>query len=69
MLKKRPQFWGGLAVGLLGLSVGISNLVRAFGDGPQTLSLIVGVVCTILATAWLVRIFLTKRTVSTTEKE
>jgi hypothetical protein len=57
------KLWGSVAVGLLGLFVGISNLFMAFGNGLHTRSLIIGLVCTILASAWLVWTFLTRRTV------
>lgn len=56
------KFWGSLVVGLLGLFVGISYLVMAFGEGPQTRNLIIGVVCTALGAAWLIRTFLTAKT-------
>jgi len=63
------KFWGRLVVGLVGLFVGISYLVMAFKDGPHTRSLIIGLVCAILASAWLVRTFLSNRTVSSPDKE
>lgn len=56
------KFWGSLAVGLLGLCVGISYLVMAFGESSQTRNLIIGVVCAVLGSAWLIRTFLTAKT-------
>ena len=51
------HLWTNLAVGVLGLFVGIDNLLRWNSDDSLTQGLVVGALCTILATAWLVYIF------------
>ncbi|MFC1484007.1 hypothetical protein ACFL5M_02320 [Candidatus Neomarinimicrobiota bacterium] len=55
------QFWTGAAVGILGLFVGISNLLRGIGAEANTRDLIIGIVCTILALGWLVVVLIGKR--------
>ena len=52
------HFWTNLAVGVLGLFVGISNLLRWMNDGSLTQELVIGLLCTTLATAWLVYVFI-----------
>ena len=51
------HFLTNLAVGLLGLFVGISNLLRWMNDGSLTHELVIGTLCTILALIWLVYVF------------
>jgi len=54
---KVNQFWTNLAVGVLGLFVGIDNLLRWNSDNSFTQGFVIGTLCTILATVWLVYIF------------
>jgi len=51
------HFWTNLAVGVLGLFVGIDNLLRWMSSDSLTQGLIIGTLCTILATAWIVYVF------------
>ena len=51
------HFLTNLAVGVLGLFVGINNLLRWISDNSLTQELVIGSICTILATAWLVYVF------------
>ena len=50
------KLWVGLAVGVLGLAVGISDLVRGFGVVSGARDIVVGVVCVVLAAGWLVHV-------------
>ena len=54
MLESRSKFWVGVAVGVLGLAVGASNLMRGLGDDVNSRHTIVGLVCVVLAAGWLV---------------
>ncbi|MFC1730728.1 hypothetical protein ACFL6I_10385 [candidate division KSB1 bacterium] len=54
------QFWTNLAVAILGLFVGIDNLFRWFDDNSFTRGLIIGSICTLLATVWLIFVLITK---------
>jgi len=51
------HFLTNLAVGVLGLFVGINNLLRWMSDNSLTQELVIGSICTILATTWLVYVF------------
>ena len=55
------QFWTNLAVAILGLFVGIDNLFRWIDDNSFTRGLIIGAVCTLLATVWLIYVLITKK--------
>jgi len=54
-------FWVNLAVGILGLVVGISYLLKMLGDVSSFRDLVFGAVCIILATGWLVYVFFAKK--------
>ena len=51
------HFLTNFAVGVLGLFVGINNLLRWMSDNSLTQELVIGSICTILATTWLVYVF------------
>ena len=57
MAKQIKHFWTNLAVGILGLFVGIDNLLRWFSNDSFTKELVIGALCTILATIWIVYMF------------
>lgn len=61
MTRPNQQIWTNIAVGVLGLFVGISNLLRGSGESANTQDFIIGIVCTILATGWLVAVLLSKK--------
>lgn len=46
MAKQRKLFLTNLAVGILGIFVGIENLFRWFYDGYYIRNLIIGLICT-----------------------
>ena len=50
-------FWTNLAVGLLGLIVGIDYLMRWTSDDFLTREFIIGSLCTVLAILWLIFVF------------
>ena len=54
MPEPRRKFWIGVAVGILGLAVGASNLMRGFGDGGDLQNTILGAVCIVFAAGWMV---------------
>jgi len=54
------QFWTNLAVGVLGLLVGIDNLLRWTDDASATRSLVIGALCTLLSAAWLTFVLLAR---------
>ena len=54
------HFWTNLAVGVLGLFVGINNLLRWMSDSSLIQELVIGLLCTVLATVWLVYVFFKK---------
>ncbi len=58
MLKPGSRFWVGIVVCLLGLAVGVSNLMRGIGDGVNARNVAVGAVCIVLATGWLLFLLL-----------
>ena len=51
------MFWTNLAVGILGLIVGIDYLIRWTGDDFLSREFIIGSICTILAISWLIYVF------------
>jgi len=56
-------FWTNLAVGILGIFVGIDNLLRWFNDESHTHNLIIGLICTICATGWLIYVIFIKKNI------
>ena len=54
------QFATNLAVAIIGLFVGIDNLFRWIDDNSFTRGLIVGGICTLLATVWLIYVIITR---------
>lgn len=53
MPDRRRNFWIGVAVGILGVAVGVSNLSRGLGVGVDSRHTIVGAACVVLALGWL----------------
>ena len=51
------QLWTNFAVGILGLFVGLDNLLRWIDDNSFTRRLITGVICLVLATIWIIYVF------------
>lgn len=51
------QLWTNFAVGILGLLVGLDNLLRWIDDNSFTRGLITGVICLGLATVWIIYVF------------
>lgn len=62
MTKQIKHFWTNLAVGILGLFVGIDNLLTWFSNDSFTKELIIGALCTILAAIWIVYTFVKRNT-------
>jgi tellurite resistance protein TehA-like permease len=54
------KFWTKIAVVILGLFVGIYNLILWIDDNSLSRELIIGAICTLLATIWLLRVLITK---------
>lgn len=52
------NFWTNVAVGVLALYVGIDNLLRWMSDASFIRGVVIGTLCTILATAWLLFVFI-----------
>jgi len=48
------QLWTNFAVGILDLFVGLDNLLRWIDDNSFTRGLIIGIICLVLATAWII---------------
>lgn len=61
MAQQSKIFWTNLAVGLLGIMVGIDNLLNWVYDGSNARNLIIGLICTICAIGWLISIFINKK--------
>lgn len=61
IMSKYPRFWINFAVGILGLAAGASNLYESFAGDEETKTFVIGVVCMILASAWLVYSFFTNK--------
>ena len=57
MSDHRRKFWIGVAVGLLGVTVGVSNLLRGLGVGVASRHSIIGAVCVVLALGWLAYLY------------
>ena len=64
MAKAINPIWTNLAVVIIGLFVGIDNLVRWISDHSDTRGLILGVICTLLAIIWLVFVLSGKKSKS-----
>lgn len=58
MLKPGIRLWVGFVVSVLGLAVGASNLVRGFDGGIDARNIVVGAICIVLATGWLLFLLL-----------
>ena len=54
------KFWTNIAVAILGLFVGIYNLILWIDDNSLTRELIIGAICTLLETIWLLRVLVTR---------
>ena len=61
MAQQNKLFWTNLAVGILGVFVGIDNLLRWFDSASHTSNLIIGLICTICAVGWLVYVLFIKK--------
>jgi len=62
MLLERKIFWTNLAVGLLGLFVGIDNLLRWYVNFSDTKSFVIGTICSFSAVIWLIITLFLKKT-------
>ena len=62
MARQIKHFWTNIAVGILGLFVGIDNLLRWINDNSYTQGLDIGALCTILAAIWIVYFFAKRNT-------
>ena len=60
MTRQIKTIWTNLAVGILGLFVGIDNLLRWVSNDSFTQGLVIGTLCTVLATSWLVYVLIKK---------
>lgn len=56
------QFWSNFAVGILGLFVGLDNLLRWIDNNSFTRGLIIGIICITLATIWLIYVLVKMKT-------
>jgi hypothetical protein len=61
MAQRNKLIWTNLAVGILGIFVGLDNLLRWFDDGSHTRNLIIGLICMICATGWIIYILFVKK--------
>ena len=61
MIQQKKLFITNLAVGMLGLVVGASNLLRWVENRLNTYSLILGIICTVCAIGWLIYMFWSKK--------
>jgi len=66
MAKVIDQFWTNITVAVIGLFVGINNLLRWIKDQSDTRGLVLGVICTLLAVIWLVYVLYTRKSKSDT---
>lgn len=62
MTQQIKHFWTNIAVGILGLFVGIDNLLRWISDDSSTQGLVIGALCTILAAIWIIYVFVKRNT-------
>ena len=58
MTEKLKSIWLNLLVGVFGLIVGLSYLIKLFDEFFNTKDLLLGIVLIILATGWLVYVFI-----------
>ena len=65
MAEQIKLFWINLTVGILGLIVGISYLLKMLEEVYYTRDLVIGVACTLLASGWLIYVFFAKKIRST----
>jgi hypothetical protein len=61
MAEKKKFFWLNLTVGILGLLVGSSYLFKLFGEVFSFRNLVMGVVCFLLATFWIIYVILSEK--------
>jgi multisubunit Na+/H+ antiporter MnhG subunit len=57
-----------VAVGLLSIFIGIDNLLRWSNNHSDTKSMVIGIICIVLAVSWLVITLLSKKKTSKVEK-
>jgi len=62
MAQPIKQFWTNLSVGILGLFVGLDNLLRWIDNNSLTKELIIGVICLALATVWIIYVLVKIKT-------
>jgi len=60
-MSEKKIFGTNLAIGLLGLVLGIDNLLRWYVDFQDTKSLIIGIICFLSALIWLIITVLPKK--------
>jgi len=58
MTEKLKSIWLNLLVGVFGLIVGLSYLIKIFDEFFYTKDLLLGIVLIILATGWLIFVFI-----------
>ena len=68
MKEKIKSIWLNLLVGVFGFIVGISYLIKYFDEFFDTKDLVLGIVLIILATGWLVYVFISQRARSKTKE-
>ena len=61
MAEQVKIFWVNLIVGILGLGVGVSYLLKMLRDDSSVRDLIFGIICLVLATGWLVYVYVSKK--------
>ena len=61
MSKSVRNFWLNLAIGLLGLIIGLSYLINVFVVISNIKDLVLGVLLVLIATGWLVYLFTSKK--------
>jgi len=54
MVLEKKIFWTNLAVGLLGLFLGIDNLLRWYVNFSDIKSLVIGIICFLSAVIWII---------------
>ena len=57
MKQQTKHFGTNLAIGILGLFVGVDNLLRWLNDDTLIKELIIGAFCTVLAIIWIIYSF------------
>lgn len=66
MTEKFKSIWLNLLVGVFGLIVGLSYLIKFFDEFINTKDLLLGIVLIMLATGWLVYVFISRKARSKT---